>query len=103
MPQTVKVAPASEITPTSPKIVEAPDGTQVAVFNVNGEFCAINNICPHRGGPLGEGDLEGTLATCPWHGWQFDVKTGQSPVNPAASVKTFPCRVEGADVVVEVP
>ena len=101
MSKTVKVAPASEITPKTPKIIEV-DGAQIAVFNVNGEFCAINNVCPHRGGPLGEGDLEGSLVTCPWHGWQFDVKTGQSPVNPAAAVKTFVCKVEGSDVCVEV-
>ena len=102
MPQTIKAAPASEITPTQPKIVEASDGTQIAIFNVDGEYFAINNICPHRGGPLGEGDVEGTLVACPWHGWQFDVKTGKSPVNPAASVKTFPCKLEGANVCVDV-
>jgi len=102
MAEIVKAGPASEITPTQPKMLESSDGTQVAVFNVDGELCAINNICPHRGGPLGEGDLEGTLVSCPWHGWQFDVKTGKSPVNPAASVKTYPCRIEGVEVVVEV-
>ena len=77
-------------------------GTAVAVFNVNGQFCAISNTCLHRGGPLGEGDLEGTVVTCPWHGWQFDVTTGVSPVNPAAKVKTFPCKLEGDDICVEV-
>lgn len=102
MSKTIKVALASEITPTQPKIIEAPDGMQIAVFNVDGDYCAINNICPHRGGPLGEGDVEGTLVSCPWHGWQFDVKTGKSPVNPAASVKTYVCKVEGSDVCVEV-
>jgi nitrite reductase (NADH) small subunit len=101
MTKIIKVAPASEITPKQAKIIEV-DGAQIAVFNVNGEFCAIKNVCPHRGGPLGEGDLEGSIVTCPWHGWQFDVKTGQSPVNPAACVATFPCKVEGADVCVEV-
>lgn len=101
MSKVVKVAPASEITPKQAKIIEV-DGAQIAVFNVDGVFCAINNVCPHRGGPLGEGDLEGTVVTCPWHGWQFDVKTGKNPVNPAASVKTFICKVEGPDVCVEV-
>jgi len=101
MSKIVKVAPASEIAPQQAKIIEV-DGAQIAVFNVGGEYCAINNVCPHRGGPLGEGDVEGAVVTCPWHGWQFDVKTGKSPVNPAATVKTFPCKVEGADVCVEV-
>lgn len=101
MSKIVKVAPTSEIPPNQAKIVEV-DGTQIAVFNVDGTFCAVNNVCPHRGGPLGEGDLEGSVVTCPWHGWQFDVKTGKNPVNPAAQVKTFPCKVEGSDVCIEV-
>ena len=101
MSKIVKVAPASEIGPNQAKIVEV-DGAQIAVFNIDGSFCAVNNVCPHRGGPLGEGDVEGSVVTCPWHGWQFDVKTGQSPVNPAATVKTFPCKVEGSDVCIEV-
>jgi NAD(P)H-dependent nitrite reductase small subunit len=101
MSKVIKVGPVSEIAPKQAKIVEV-DGAQIAVFNVDGTFCAINNICPHRGGPLGEGDVQGTVVTCPWHGWQFDVKTGQNPVNPAASVRTFPCKVEGGDVCIEV-
>ncbi len=73
----------------------------VAVFNVNGQFCAIDNICPHRGGPLGEGSLDGTVVTCPWHGWQFDVTTGSSPVNPSARVKKFEVKLEGDEVCIQ--
>lgn len=101
MPQFVKVTSKSEVPNNQGKVIEI-GGQQIAVFNVDGTFCAINNTCPHRGGPLGEGDLEGTVVTCPWHGWQFDVKTGVNPVNPAACVKTFPCKAEGSDLWVEI-
>ena len=77
-------------------------GKKIAVFNVSGTFHAIDDTCVHRGGPLGEGDLDGTVVTCPWHGWQYDVTTGVSPVNPAAKVQSFPCKVQGNDVCVEV-
>lgn len=97
----VKASSVSDVPNNQGKVVDL-NGTSVALFNVNGQFCAIANTCPHRGGPLGEGDLEGSVVTCPWHGWQFDVITGKSPVNPAAGVKTFPCKVEGSDVFVEI-
>jgi nitrite reductase (NADH) small subunit len=105
MPEFVKVASIKEIPKNTAKACEIGDH-HIAVFNVvdksGSEFCAINNLCPHRGGPLAEGDLKGTLVTCPWHNWEFDVKTGANPVNPAVSVKTFPCKVEGEDVLVAV-
>lgn len=97
----VKAVNASDIPAGQGKACEV-GGKTVAVFNVNGQFCAIDNTCVHRGGPLGEGDLEGNVVTCPWHGWQYDVTTGVSPVNPAAKVKKFNCKVEGGDVLVEV-
>ncbi|MBI1909179.1 MAG: Rieske 2Fe-2S domain-containing protein [Deltaproteobacteria bacterium] len=100
MSEFVKVLPSNEIPADSGRVVEV-KGKQIALFNVNGQFCAIQNNCPHRGGPLGEGDLNGTVVTCPWHGWEFDVTTGVSPVNPAASVKKFNCKIEGASVLVD--
>jgi nitrite reductase (NADH) small subunit/3-phenylpropionate/trans-cinnamate dioxygenase ferredoxin subunit len=101
MGEFIKATPTSEIPNNQSKICEL-KGKQVAIFNIEGQFCAIENVCPHRGGPVGEGDLEGKVVTCPWHGWQFDVTTGVSPVNPAAKVKKFNCKVEGADILVEV-
>ena len=65
-------------------------------------FYALENACPHRGGPLGEGDLEGTEVVCPWHAWRFDVTTGASPVNPKTAVRTFPVEVAGDEVRVAV-
>jgi len=101
MTQFVKATTVSEVAQNQSKICEI-NGKQIAIFNVAGRFCAIENVCPHRGGPVGEGDLEGTVVTCPWHGWQFDVTTGASPVNPAATIKKFNCKVEGSDILVEV-
>ncbi len=101
MSEFVKVATTKEIAKNTAKACEIGDH-QIAVFRLGDEYCAINNLCPHRGGPLAEGDLNGTLVTCPWHNWEFDVKTGASPVNPAVSVKTYPCQVSGDDVLVDV-
>jgi nitrite reductase/ring-hydroxylating ferredoxin subunit len=73
----------------------------IALFNVNGEFHALDGICPHQGGPLGQGTLAGCLVTCPWHGWQFNVTTGQHQANRSLSQPRFPVRVEGGEVFVE--
>ena len=75
---------------------------EIALFNVQGKIHATTNTCAHRGGPLGEGMLDGDVVTCPWHGWKFNVKTGVSPVNPAASVKSFKTKVVGDEIQVEV-
>jgi len=101
MSEFVKVSMVGEIPVNQGKVVEG-GGKSIALFNVKGQFYAISNTCPHRGGPLGEGDLEGTVVTCPWHAWEFDVTTGVSPANPAACVKKFNCKVEGDDIFIEV-
>ena len=80
-----------------------PVGRQtIALANVDGKFHAINNVCFHRGGPLGEGELEGTVVICPWHGWQYDVTTGKLVTNPAVGVLCYPVEVRGEDVFVDV-
>jgi len=56
---------------------------------------------PHRGGPLGEGDLKGQIVTCPWHGWQYDVTTGKLATNPAVGVENYPVEVRGDDIFVD--
>ena len=77
------------------------DGKAIALFNVDGEFYALDNACPHRGGPLGDGDLAGKEVTCPWHGWTFDVPTGCGTHTPAQAT-TYAVKVEGEDVLVAV-
>jgi nitrite reductase/ring-hydroxylating ferredoxin subunit len=84
------------------KLVEV-GGLGIAVFNVGGSYYAIENTCPHRGGPLAEGMMAGEEVICPWHGARFNVKTGAVLTPPAQrSVKSFPVRVTGDDVEVEV-
>ena len=72
----------------------------VALFNVGGTFYALDGVCPHQGGPLGKGALCGAIVTCPWHGWQFDVTSGQHPLNPRIQQPRFDVRVEGEWILV---
>ncbi|MBI1851639.1 MAG: Rieske 2Fe-2S domain-containing protein [Planctomycetes bacterium] len=97
----VTVGNIGELAPGSCKRVDV-NGKPVALYNVDGTVYASEDTCPHRGGPLGEGELEGTVVTCPWHGWRFDVVTGQSPVNPNAKIRTLPCALEGDSIVVTI-
>lgn len=76
-------------------------GTAIAVANVEGTFHAVSNQCPHADGPLGEGTLDGSVVTCPYHGWQYDVRDGRCLTNPHAPVKTFPVQVVGDAVCVK--
>jgi len=74
----------------------------VALFCVGGEFFALDGVCPHQGGPLGQGDLDGCVVTCPWHGWQFDVRTGQHQVHPNLVQPRLAVRIDGGTVYVDV-
>ena len=98
----VLVAAVADIPAGEGRVVDA-QGKAVALFNVDGTFYALDNGCPHRGGPMGEGDLEGTVAVCPWHGWRWDVKTGANANNPAVKLACFPASVEDGRVYVELP
>jgi len=77
------------------------DGHTVAIANLGGTFYAIDNTCLHRGGPLGQGVMDGQKVTCPWHGWQFDVTTGKAVLNPAVGVGCYRVEVRGEDLFVE--
>ena len=79
-------------------------GREIAVFRVNGNYYAIGDTCTHRGGPLSEGDLQGKIVTCPWHGAKFDVTSGKVVGPPAlADVPCFKVLVEGEEIKVEIP
>ncbi len=80
MPDWIPIAEASECPPGT-SIERVADGRMVAIANVDGTLHAIDGLCPHQGGPLGTGELCGTVLTCPWHGWQFDVTTGRHRVS----------------------
>jgi nitrite reductase/ring-hydroxylating ferredoxin subunit len=84
------------------KLVEAA-GQRIALFKLGDSYYAIEETCPHAGGPLSEGSLAGDVVTCPWHGSRFDVRTGAVLSPPAnRGVKSFPVRVTGNDVEVEI-
>jgi nitrite reductase/ring-hydroxylating ferredoxin subunit len=101
MSQWVRVASVNELSPGQCKTVHAA-GKAIALSNVEGVFYAIDDVCAHHGGPLGEGTLEGTTITCPWHHWQYDVTTGKGTVNPQMNVDAYRLKVEGDDVLVEI-
>jgi nitrite reductase (NADH) small subunit len=100
MPSYVRIAARSEL-PTEGQAKEFTVGGKViCVANVGGTISAMDNVCLHRGGPLGQGLVEGGKIVCPWHGWQWDPKTGEAGHNPAARVAVYPVKVEGEDVLV---
>ena len=77
----------------------------VALYNVGGSFHALDGVCPHQGGPLGQGELgsgaKACIVTCPWHGWQFDVTSGQHQLSKNIVQPRFQVRVEGDSVLVD--
>lgn len=97
----LRLFPADQLASGQGRTVAVGD-LELAVFHVDGSFFTLGARCPHRGGPLGEGTLRGTVVTCPWHGWQFDVTTGQA-VGRAACAAQYATRVEDGWLVVELP
>lgn len=103
MGEFVKVAETQDIATGTGILVEL-DGERIALFNANGTFYAIGDTCTHAGGPLSEGDLEEDAVTCPWHGAQFDVKTGGVLGPPAPEpVTSYRVKVEGSDILIARP
>jgi nitrite reductase/ring-hydroxylating ferredoxin subunit len=98
----VRIAAVDEIPPGTGKELIAEDRV-IALFNVDGNFHAMDGVCPHAGGPLGEGELTGNVVTCPWHGWQFEVATGKHCLTANIQHTTFPVTVEGNEIFVELP
>jgi nitrite reductase (NADH) small subunit len=91
----IKLANKKDIPPGTAITVQGPDGTEIALFNIEGTIYALDNSCPHMGGPLGDGEIENCCVTCPWHGWQFDVKTGACENVPGESAVKIPIEVIG--------
>lgn len=98
----VKMATLGELAEGRAKEVEH-EGRIYALFNVGGTISAVDGICPHQGGPLADGQLDGTCVACPWHGWPFDVRTGASTVHKRLSLPVFEVKLDGDDVLVAVP
>lgn len=98
----VPVANVSDIGPGAWQRYRVQD-RDVVVFNVEGEFHAIDDTCPHRGGPLSKGFLEGSTIYCPLHGWPFDVKTGEMPGAPDICVPRYALKIEDGKILVGGP
>lgn len=112
-----KVAEVSELSEDGDRIIEVVEGTEVAVFLINGEYHAIANYCPHIAGPLCEGKLMGSIKgskdgsgfdyneeekiiVCPWHGWQFDITTGTNNQTSRYAVPTYDVEIENGEIYV---
>ena len=93
------ICPATDLPPGRGRLVHL-DGKEIALFNTNGEFRAMEDNCLHAGGPLHEGEVSGTIVTCPWHQWRFDLRDGSCNLNPKVNLKTYPVRVR--DGVIEI-
>ena len=103
MSELIKVANKKDLGSGRAIAVTVKDKT-IAVFNIDGQFYAIDDACSHAGGPLSEGEVNGTIVTCPWHGATFDVTTGE-PLNGIASdsLGRYPVVVEGEDIKIQIP
>ena len=96
----VKVAEVDQVAAGSSRAVWVA-GRELALFNVDGEFYCIENSCPHNDGPLSEGYLQEDVVMCPWHAWQFNVRTGCMLYNESICVATYLCKVVDGEVLVE--
>src|SRR5579864_4169219 len=102
MPNFIKLATQSEL-PAADEAKEFPCGDKtIRIANVNGVFNAMDNVCLHRGGPLGQGMIENGKVVCPWHGWAYDPKTGAADQNASAKVAVYRMKIENGDVLIEV-
>jgi nitrite reductase (NADH) small subunit len=93
----IPVARLSDLDERGRAVVQV-EGIRVALIRVEGRLHALEDTCPHRAGPLSEGDLDGHLLHCPLHAWPFDVRTGACPTNPGARVRIHAVRVVGEEI-----
>jgi 3-phenylpropionate/trans-cinnamate dioxygenase ferredoxin component len=102
MTEFVKAASTNEIAPGQARLVIVKGG-EIVLFNIEGEFFALQNACTHEEGPLAEGEVSGHEVTCPWHGARFDIRTGEALTPPAyEAAARYNVRVAGTDIEVEV-
>ena len=98
----VAVKPVSQLPPGRLTVVRTQD-SKFVICNVDGTLHCVSGLCPHAGGPLEQGTLEGHTLVCPWHGWRFDCRTGLSTGEKAAKLPTFSVVVQGEMILIEVP
>ena len=97
----VTVAQVEDVLPGTVRPVRVGD-EEIALAHCDGGFYAVQGHCLHLQGPLGEGRLDGCVLTCPWHGWQYDVRTGQNEFDLAIQLRTYDVQVDNSDVRVRV-
>ena len=98
MSEYVKIAVKSELPPPGEAKEFEICGKAICIANTDEGCSALDNVCAHRGGPLGQGVVDGNKIVCPWHGWVFDVSTGAATHNADVRVKTYPLKIDGDDV-----
>jgi nitrite reductase (NADH) small subunit len=96
----VKIANESDLPPMDEAKEFSCGARAVCIANVNGTYSAMDNVCPHRGGPLGQGMIEGGKVVCPWHGWAWDSKTGATELDSNIKVQVYAMKIENGDVLV---
>ena len=95
-----KVAKVSEIPNGTGKTFDI-DGKNIAIFNLDDKLIAIDNVCKHKGGSLGDGELDGNTVTCPLHGWQYNVTNGECLTNPNVKLDSYDVKVDGDTITLE--
>jgi nitrite reductase (NADH) small subunit len=101
MPEFIKLTTQSDL----PAVNTAKEFTcgakEICIANVNGTYSAMDNVCLHQGGPVGQGTIEAGKVVCPWHGWAYDPKTGAATHNANAKLAVYPIKIENGDVLIE--
>jgi len=94
----IKLAELKDLPNRTSMVAYLPDGREIALFNLDGCLYGLDNECPHMGGPLGEGEIEDSCIICPWHGWQFNIKTGECINMPGEDVKKIELVIRGEEI-----
>ena len=102
MPEFVKICAKGELPPPGEACEMSAAGKMLCVANDGGEISILDNVCPHREGPLGQGMIENGKLLCPWHAWAFDLKTGQVEHIPQQKVEMYEVKIEDEDVLVKI-
>ncbi len=92
-----KVGKEADISEQNPALYQGRDGA-IAIFKAEGQYYALDNLCPHRGGPLADGHSDSMSVVCPWHAWKFDLKTGECDGIPGVKQKCYPVKIENGEV-----
>ena len=98
----VKVAALSQLPAGSVTEVAVGNDTY-AICHVDGRVTALSGTCLHRGGPLGQGAIHGNHVVCPWHAWEWDCRTGVNEFDQDQKMPTYPVRIEGENILIDIP